>query len=50
MGLLAELPALPPVIAPKAIDAPLVTESLKLVDSHCPSHFSIPVDPPPRRA
>ena len=48
MGLLAELPALPPVVASPPFAAPVCTELTRLGNTHLNSHFTIPRDPPPR--
>ncbi len=48
MGLLAELPALPPVVASPPFAAPVCTELTRLGNTHLSSHFTIPLDPPPR--
>ncbi len=48
MGLLAELPALPPVVAPHSNPISASTDRIAICDSRLVSHFTVPLDPPPR--
>lgn len=50
MGQLAELPALPPSVVAKPVAAPLASDMLTITDSTLSSHFTLPLEPPPRCA
>jgi hypothetical protein len=48
LGLFAELPSVPPAFPDHPIAVPSADGVLSLADSFAPSHFSVPVKPPPR--
>ena len=48
MGLLAELPAIPPVVAQTLHAAPVCSDRIAIGDSRLVSHVMTPLDPPPR--
>ena len=50
MGLLAELPAVPPVMGTKPHTATIASGFLTISDSTLASHFTLPLEPPPRCA
>lgn len=48
LGLLAELPSVPPVVAPRTISIPAPVGVILVADQFSASHFAAPLDPPPR--